>query len=108
MTANYVQYCPRCATENSTFDIYAQNSRGIVTVNWVERFEIFAVCRVCKKVLIFLIDNKEYSMCDHWGESGIVNMIGVVNQFFKYQGYINLSDLDVDQPPDHMPGPIAG
>lgn len=109
MPSNYVQDCPRCPAQNSTFDIFAQNSRGIVQYDWVENFEIFGVCRACHKSTIFVIQNTNSNLSNNWrqDDKGILVFNGVINPSFKHLGHINLTDFDIDQPPDHTPDPIA-
>ncbi|MDX0105489.1 DUF4145 domain-containing protein [Sinorhizobium meliloti] len=105
LTAN----CPRCGARHVTFDVSGQKSRGIVAADWVERFEIFSVCRHCHKSTIFTVDNKEYGSRNIWRDesSGILSYKGYLNDFFKIAGYVSLKDEGVEDPPEHVPLEIA-
>lgn len=101
--------CPRCNTKHVTFDVSAQKSRGIVSFEWAERFEIFAVCRHCHKPSILVIDNKNYDSRGLWPDPslGVVNYKGFLNDHFEYRAYISQKDRDAESPPEHVPDDIA-
>lgn len=101
--------CPRCGAKHVTFDVGAQKSRGIVRFEWSEQFEVFSVCRHCHKSTVFLVSNKIYDARGLWPDTkvGVVSYNGYINDFFDVDGYINIRDLAVDQPPDHVPDKIS-
>lgn len=99
--------CPRCKTASVTFDVLAQKSRGIVQADWVERFEVFAVCRHCHKPTIFSLDNKTYASRGQWKDpTGTVNYNGFVNDALEVRGHVSLKDMAADDPPEHLPDNI--
>ncbi|NTF80537.1 DUF4145 domain-containing protein [Rhizobium rhizogenes] len=97
--------CPRCSVKHATFDIYGQNSRGIVRYGWAERFEVFGVCRACHKSSILVIDNRSYEASSTWSSvsNSVVQYKGYLNDHFDIVGYVNLKDQDIDPPPEHVP-----
>ncbi|WP_037078050.1 DUF4145 domain-containing protein [Rhizobium sp. CCGE 510] len=101
--------CPRCGAKHVTFDVEAQKSRGIVEAGWVERFEIFAVCRHCHRATIFVVDTITAGSAGVWRDimSGVVKYTGYINDHFKVVGHISLKDEGADEPPEHVPGDIA-
>lgn len=99
--------CPRCGATHVTFDVAAQNSRGIVRYGWSEQFEVFAVCRHCHKSTVFLVANKNYDSRGLWPTSGVVSYNGYLNDHFEVTGYINIKDQDAESPPEHVPDDIA-
>lgn len=100
--------CPRCGTKNSTFDVAGQNSRGIVQANWVERFELFSVCRHCHMGTIFVADNKSYDLRDEIQAPGaLVKRQGYLNDFMNSIGYVSLKDREIDPSPDFTPDDIS-
>jgi len=96
--------CPRCGTKHVTFDVSAQKSRGIVRAGWVERFELFCVCRHCHTSSIFIVDNTNYETVNKWGDPrGAVGYDGYLNDYFSVIGYINLKDHNREPAPEHVP-----
>lgn len=100
--------CPRCKTHSATFDVAAQNSLGIVSAGWVEAFEVFSVCRNCKKSTVFIQINREYSLSEEIKDpSGLVLMKEYINNFTDNHGYVTLKDIGVVGAPDFTPSNIA-
>lgn len=96
--------CPRCGTVHSTFDVGGQNSRGIVRANWVERFELFSICRHCHRATIFYADNKVYDIRDSLKIPGeIIKISGYLNDILSVEGYVTLRDKDIDPAPEYTP-----
>lgn len=106
--ALFRERCPRCRTEHSTFDVGGQNSRGIVSAGWVERFEVFSVCRQCHQATVFVVENREYKYATQWqkGEA-LVNYQGYLNDYFDCRGFVRLQDVAVEPPPEHIPPNLA-
>ncbi|NKK62687.1 DUF4145 domain-containing protein [Rhizobium leguminosarum bv. viciae] len=100
--------CPRCRAKHVTFDVEAQQSRGIVEDGWVERFEVFAVCRHCHTATLFVIDNTSAGTSSAWRDvsSGIVKYTGYLNDHFAVRGHISLKDEDTEPPPEYVPGEL--
>lgn len=102
--ALFRERCPRCRTEHVTFDVLGQTSRGVDSTGWVEKFEVFAVCRMCKTSTVFIVKNREYDLRNTWNQNfGIVNWPGYVNDAFECLGYIRISDIAAEPPPEHIP-----
>lgn len=96
--------CPRCGTGRSTFDVEGQNSLGIVRASWVERFELFSICRHCHKATIFLADNKVYQIADKLGVPGeLLKISGYLNDTLNIERYVTLRDKDIDPSPEYTP-----
>ncbi|MBY5554129.1 hypothetical protein [Rhizobium leguminosarum] len=101
--------CPRCGTKHVSFDVQAQQSRGVVTAGWVERFETFAICRHCHKPTIMILDNKTHDAAANWRHqrNAVVEYQGYLNDHFAVKGYISLKVERADEPPEHVPDDIA-
>ncbi|CDX21942.1 conserved hypothetical protein [Mesorhizobium sp. ORS 3324] len=100
--------CPRCSTKNSTFDVQGQNSLGIVQANWVERFELYSICRHCHTGTIFICDNKDHNVREEIRAPGaLVKRAGYLNDFMNIPGYVTLRDRAVELAPDFTPKDIS-
>ncbi|ESX86899.1 DUF4145 domain-containing protein [Mesorhizobium sp. LSHC412B00] len=100
--------CPRCGTRNSTFDVAGQNSRGIVEANWVERFELFSICRHCHTGTIFVAENKTYDLREEIQAPGaLLKKHGYLNDFMTTGRYISLRDRQIDPAPEFTPDDIS-
>lgn len=105
--AIYVDNCPRCASQNITFDVHGANHFG----NYKEfpkpevpAYEFFCVCRECHKTTIFLgisIDKHQELHRISWG----VAMFGL-KDVAKILRPISPADLSVGEPPDFLPQEI--
>ncbi len=99
--------CPRCGAQHVTFDVKAQKSRGIVQAGWVERFEVFSVCRHCHKSTVFVVDNGNYEAAGKWSDpDGAVKYPGYLNDAFKVIDYVATKDQNADPAPEHLPDEI--
>ncbi|RVG18557.1 DUF4145 domain-containing protein [Sinorhizobium meliloti] len=101
--------CPRCGAHHVTFDVKGQKSQGVIAHGWVERFEIFSVCRHCHRSTVFIADNNNYDSRGIWRDesSGVVTYKGYLNDYFELSGYVSLKDEGVEDPPEYIPLDIA-
>lgn len=101
----FVSDCPRCGAAKSTFDCYSNVWRSLEH-GWLNRHEIFCVCRTCHCPSIQLVkqtnnDNDSKKFC-----SGINTMIqynGSLNDLVKFERFITLRDKHSNAPPEHLP-----
>jgi len=105
--SEFVHDCPRCGATRITFDVRGQCSRGIVHAGWVERFEVFCVCRACRSATIFVLDNIDSKVASVWKTNGIVDNNTVINRYFNYVEFINISDINHKSAPDHVDEKIS-
>ena len=49
-----ISNCPRCGTENITFDVAGKHLR-CTRYSWQPWFEVFCICRKCHRSTVFLI-----------------------------------------------------
>ncbi|MDU3766564.1 MAG: DUF4145 domain-containing protein [Enterobacter hormaechei] len=107
--AIYVDNCPRCATQNITFDVHGANLFG----NYKEfakpdvpAYEFYCVCRECHKTTIFLgvsLDKHHELHRINWDMA----MFGL-KDVAKILRPISPADLSVGEPPDFLPEEING
>ncbi|MBQ9353657.1 DUF4145 domain-containing protein [Phyllobacterium sp.] len=100
--------CPRCDTVNSTFEVRGQNYLGKYQSNWQRSFEVFSVCGHCHKAMIHLVVQTSYAY-EHFFANELNCLTafgGYINDIVDYEGYVNLSDLAQQQPPEHLPADI--
>lgn len=93
--------CPRCRAKKMTFDLFNHAFIGI-RYDWQNLFEVFCVCRGCKKSTTFLVSQKraEYEKIIR---QGLYNFEGAVNQLVNVERYISIKDHSAKPPPEHVP-----
>jgi Domain of unknown function (DUF4145) len=104
-----VTNCPRCGANRITFDVRAQVYGGDIEHGWRKIYEIFCVCRSCRRPTIFGVglDSQSYEMDSEFDETdALVNFNGDLNQYFKVEGFVNLRDNSAQKPPEHLPPEI--
>ena len=102
-----VSDCPRCGANSITFDVKAQVYR-FTNYDWQNWYEIFCVCRHCKRPTIYLVALRDIERSDYfYKQDGLVKHEGALNQFFEINGYINLSNHARQHPPEHVPENVA-
>lgn len=104
MAAVIVADCPRCGADKMTFDVKSETQVNI-KYDWQRIFEIFSICRNCKKSTVFVVSQDEISSRDVI-ENGIQNIRGSLNNYFSVDGYINLRNQYSVSPPEHVPEDI--
>jgi hypothetical protein len=104
--AELVANCPRCTAASITFDV-----SGSVFVlkqhGWQHWFEVFSVCRNCRRPTIFVISQKEpaWTERDDWAQPE--KFKGSLSRHFDANRFISLVDKARIDPPEHTPKNIA-
>jgi Domain of unknown function (DUF4145) len=98
--------CPRCGAKQITFDVLAQ-WHCFTRFEWQNWFEIFCVCRSCKRSTVFLVGLEDIGSRDIFYQSqGIVSFPGDVSPVFEIERFISLRDNVSITPPEHVTGDI--
>jgi hypothetical protein len=100
--------CPRCGASKITFDVLAQ-LHFRTEHGWQHWFEIYAVCRACKRGTIFILSQQTRASSENFIKEpeGLVHKKEVaLNHFFEDKGYIGLRHRAAQAPPDHLPPEI--
>ncbi|WP_209020139.1 DUF4145 domain-containing protein [Stenotrophomonas maltophilia] len=70
-------------------------------------YEVFAVCRACKKGSILVAATKTYTTSEVLEKiGGLGQAKGVLNHLVEVVGVINIKDVASIEPPEHLPAPI--
>jgi hypothetical protein len=100
--AYLVTDCPRCGAKTMTFDVAAQTFAGN-QYGWQNWFEIFSICRACRRPTIFLVNEKEYRNPNPFVEpDALVKYPEALNQHFKVDRFISLRDNIVAKCPEYL------
>ena len=99
--------CPRCGAARITFVISGWNKLSRVEFGWVSWFEVFGICRNCKRSTVHVLRLRENSVSDsvHHEKFWLNNFH--LNDYFDLQGYISLKDRVAFEPPEFVPDEIA-
>jgi hypothetical protein len=100
-----VANCPRCGVKEMTFDLISQITLR-VEYGWKYWFEVFCICRNCKRSTTFVLSQKQLADKDEV-KKGLGNLNRTVNQFMSIEGYISIKDTVSKTPPEHIPEKIA-
>jgi Domain of unknown function (DUF4145) len=93
--------CPRCGANQITFDVTAQAFYKI-EFGWRYVFEIFCICRACRRPTIFVVGLKK----NFTDDNGLVSSKYPLNDFFTVDGFISAANLTKEKPPEHLPKEI--
>jgi hypothetical protein len=104
--AELVANCPRCAATSITFDVFA-SVFVLKQHGWLHWFEVFSVCRNCKRPTIFLISQNESEWNDRADFGSPHKFNGSLSRFFTADRFISLVDKARTEPPEHTPPNIA-
>jgi hypothetical protein len=104
--AELVTDCPRCGAEKITFDV-TQDHYIFSKYDWQRYYEVFSICRHCKRSTIFVISQKNHADKDYIRQNGILKYTGTMNQFMTIENFISLKDHSAIDPPEHLPDDIA-
>ena len=73
---------------------------------WQYWYEAFSICRNCSLSTTFVLSQKPNSNKEIVHERGLVQLTGSLNPLMDVEGYIRLSDMAAQPPPDHLPSNI--
>lgn len=106
--AELIANCPRCEARRITFGVFGSYCIG-QSYGWQYHFEAFAVCRACKKATIFKLTQDDLDSQGLLDECklNIEVLDRVLNDLFRVEGFVNVSDLNAPEPPDHLPPDLA-
>ena len=95
--------CPRCGAKKMTLDVLATIPR-FTEAGWKDFYEVFAICRACKKSGTFLISLREYNYRERFREPDKITKYEYgLDNFFNIEGVISIKDRAKFNPPEHMP-----
>lgn len=97
--------CPRCGSKQMTFDAMAALPT-LIYYQWQRWYEVFSICRNCRRSTIFVLAQKEISDKDFLNEHLPTEIKGSLNPHFRIDGYISLKDTDAVATPEYVTDPI--
>ena len=98
--------CPRCGANHTTFDVVAQVWLS-QEYNWVDRYEIFCVCRQCHVSTTFIVKASNMEAKDRCNRGdGLATYHSGLNEYFAIERFISLRDNVSTKPPEHLPDEI--
>jgi len=97
-----VANCPRCGSKRITFDLTEENLIG-VQYDWQYWYEVFCICRHCRRSTIFVLSQNTSSNKDVVHEKGVVQLGNAVNRYMNVESYISLKDAEAVPPPEFLP-----
>lgn len=97
--------CPRCGSTKITFDLMAAHLSH-VEYSWQKWFAAFCVCRNCDKTVVYVLSQIDASQKDYLRNTGLPDLKGSVNNYFKIEGFVGLKDFVRAHPPEHIPANI--
>ncbi|WP_433767303.1 DUF4145 domain-containing protein [Pseudomonas putida] len=101
-----VANCPRCKTQAITFDVESENYLG-KSYNWQRHYELFAICRACKKSTTFLASQRDTNIDEQFRKHLPSNMPTALNRVMVVTDFVSQKDAAADPPPEHLPENIA-
>ena len=96
-----VANCPRCGAKEITFDLIAQLPLYI-QYDWQYWYEVFCICRRCKRSTIFVLSQHNYKERDKVSK-GLLDLKAAVNNYFHIEGIISVKDYVSTKPPEYIP-----
>ena len=110
--------CPRCGIKNMTFDVHDSNDVTIrKNYDSMEEFEenhpieeigdmyeLFAICRNCKKTTILIIaEDFDWDSLDIIESEPPMTIKGSLNNHFVLLGFVKIRDNTTHPPPEFVP-----
>ena len=96
--------CPRCGSNQITFDVLAQVHR-FTKHGWQNWFEIFCNCRACHRPTIFLVAPREPRTVLSQADA-FVTLASGLNDQIVIDRFITVRDNISVTPPEHLPPEI--
>jgi hypothetical protein len=98
--------CPRCGANKITFVVKSQVATDTVQHGWRRLYEVFSICRSCRRPTIFVLGlhADSYVMRETFEEEdGLIRYKDGLNEHFKVEGFINIRHISAVKPPEHLP-----
>ena len=97
--------CPRCGAKRITFDVEGQHHFD-TRAGWQNCFEIFCVCRHCKRSTVFVVALGNNATAKfHLNQSnGLVAFEGAFNEHVEIEGFVSVRDNLSVEAPEHVEG----
>lgn len=103
--AELVADCPRCNAKKITFNLLAVNYLYQES-GWKNWYEVFSICKNCKKSTIFVLSDDINSNYDYFHSKGFFKVEESINKYTKVEGYISLKEHSKITPPEFLPNNI--
>ncbi|WP_237886008.1 DUF4145 domain-containing protein [Pseudomonas sp. PGPR40] len=97
-----VEDCPRCHSKSITFDVKSDNLISIHH-NWQKYFELFCICRACKKSTTFMALQKNIESTHILQNNTPFQSPEVLNRIFLVKGFVSSKDAASKAPPEYLP-----
>lgn len=98
--------CPRCRARAITFDVTSENHIGI-SYNWQRHFELYGVCRACKRSTVFFADQSQANSEDMFRKHLPSALPIALNRVLTINGFLSQKDAAAESPPEHLPADVA-
>ena len=108
--AELVTDCPRCGAHRITFDAYTDTRVGAATGR--QQYEMFCVCRACKRATIFMVQEKAHIAAHRLRVQMADEVLVAVTRpsesvdDFVILHPISPADVDTAPPPEELPDDI--
>lgn len=94
--------CPRCGASHVTFDCFSRQLFK-VEYEWKSTFEVFSVCRRCKRSTILFMALHHHESKDEVLGSDFWKKPTSLERFFRGTGHVSLKDKETSPPPENLP-----
>ncbi len=103
--------CPRCHTQNMTFDVNGYNDLGVGEFysgqGTLREYEIFAVCKKCKGATTFcVIEPREIAQGRFIKPENVMKITDSLNRYFRVFDFVRSHGNPPQSPPDSIPDTI--
>jgi hypothetical protein len=90
-----------------TFDVMSAWPIHYNFGGWRHVYEAFCICRHCKRSTTFKIYQTDGEISELLSSEGPFAIDQTLNPHFEVNGFICIRDLGADEPPEHVPEPVA-
>jgi hypothetical protein len=98
----FIATCPRCNTENMTFDLTKDNLL-FIKYGWQRWYEAFCICRHCKKATIFRLSQRDNQHASIFQSYKLAEITDSINDYMTNEGFVCIKDMAAKEPPEHLP-----
>ncbi len=103
--SDLIANCPRCGAQHVTFDLRSYTPIAY-QYNWQTWYEVFAVCRHCKRSTVFVVSERGIHEAEHIKQEGLAKTTLAANSLVEIKDYISQKNADARPAPDHLPKEI--
>ncbi|QTH73181.1 DUF4145 domain-containing protein [Pseudoalteromonas xiamenensis] len=98
-----VSRCPRCNTNNITFNVLAAYEFARKPGNWQRNWEVFCLCRHCTQTTTFFVSQKNPSDDAFFRENKYLQATQSMNNYVYIKNYVSITGNQGVNPPEYLP-----